>query len=121
MAGMPKHDSTDQVAELAGKPLRRGRAWAWTVFVSMAGVSVLFNIYHDLVGGHMHVYLAIPAGVLPLLPAMGALEVSAVWPSLPAKVAAWGIPLGAMGWSAAAMGGVVLAAAPPHLEMLFGF
>jgi hypothetical protein len=121
MTGMGTHDSTDEIAALAGKPLRRGRAWAWVVFISMAGTSVLFNIYHDLVDGHMHVYLAIPAGVLPLLLAIGALEIAAVWPSEKAKVIAWGVTLGAMGWSAAAMGGVVQAAAPPHMEMLFGF
>jgi hypothetical protein len=121
MDGMGQHNSTSQVAELAGKPLRRGRAWAWTVFVSMAGTSVLFNVYHDLVVGRMHPYLAVPAGVLPLLLAVGALEIAAAWPSASAKVIAWGVTLGAMGWSAAAMGGVVMGAAPPHMEMLFGF
>lgn len=118
MTGMGQH-SQDKVLDAAGTPYRRARAWAWLVFWSMAGTSVLYNVYHALVIGHMPWYTGILEGLVPLLLAIGVLEIAAAWKSWEQAVA-WLVTAGAMAWSAAATGSVVQPGAPGHVGWPFG-
>jgi hypothetical protein len=115
MAPMGDHSTH----EAAGAPLRKARAWAWIVFWSTAGTSVLYNVYHALVTSHLHWYIGIPEGFLPLLLAIGMLEVAAAWPEKMQAVA-WLVTAGAMAWSAVAIGAVIRQGAPLHAGFLFG-
>jgi hypothetical protein len=104
MAGVPKHD----IHEAAARPLKRARAWAWTVFWVTAGSSVLYNCYHALVGQHMPWYTGVPEGFVPLLVAIGVLEFSGAWrENKVLQAAAWLVTSGAMAWSAFATNSVV--------------
>ena len=104
MAGMGDHSTH----EAAGVPLRRARAWAWGVFWLTAGTSVLYNCYHALVGDHMPWYTGVPAGLVPLVVAIGVLEFSGAWrENKGMQVAAWAVTAGAMAWSAVAINSVV--------------
>lgn len=104
MAGVPKHD----IHEAAARPLKRARAWAWTVFWVTAGSSVLYNCYHALVGQHMPWYTGVPEGFVPLLVAIGVLEFSGAWrENKVLQGAAWLVTGGAMAWSAFATNSVV--------------
>ena len=115
------HHELDDVAELAGKPIRRARAWAWVIFWSMAGTSVLYNCYHAFVIARMPWYTGIPESVVPLLLAIGMLEIAAAWKSNRGlQAVAWGITAGAMAWSAVAINPVVRLDAPLHWGFLFG-
>ena len=73
MTGGPQQDPAADTAGLAGKPLRRARAWAWAIFWSMAGTSVLYNCYHAFVLARMPWYTGVPESVVPLLLAIGLL------------------------------------------------
>lgn len=107
MAPVGDH-SKPAVAELAGRPLRLARTWAWAVFWLTAGSSVLYNCYHALVGDHMPWYTGIPEGCVPLAVAIGVLEFSGAWRENKAlQASAWLVTGGAMAWSALAINSVV--------------
>jgi hypothetical protein len=112
---MGKHSPT----EAAGK---RARACAWLVFISMAGTTMSFQVYHSIRHGNMPWPLAVLYGVVPLFISMLVIEVVSGWEDAPKWVrwAAYLIIGGAMYLSAAATGAVVLRAAPPHSSLLFG-
>lgn len=116
MADMAKHASTTD------RGLGRARVAAWTVFLSMAGTTMTFQVYHSIEYGRMPWPLATLYGVVPLLISICILEVIAEWRGSPAwaKAAAYAIMGGAMFMSAAATGEVVLHAAPQHWSLLFG-
>jgi hypothetical protein len=107
----------------AGAGLRRARAAAWTVFLSMAGTTMTFQVFHSIRFGGMPWPLAVLYGVVPLLISICILEVVAEWTGAPwwARLAAYLIMGGSMFLSAAATGDVVLHAAPAHWSLLFGF
>ena len=115
MPRMGKHSP----AEAANK---RARASAWLVFISMAGTTMSFQVYHSIEHGHMPPPLAVLYGVVPLFISMLVIEVVSGWEDAPKWVrwAAYLIIGGAMYLSAAATGAVVLRAAPPHSSLLFG-
>lgn len=117
MTDMAKHASSNDSG------LRRARAAAWTVFLSMAGTTMTFQVYHSIEYGRMPWPLAALYGAVPLLISVCILEVIAEWRGSPAwaKAAAYSIMGGAMFMSAAATGEVVLNAAPRHWSLLFGF
>lgn len=101
---------------------KRARVSAWLVFISMAGTTMSFQVYHSIKHGHMPVPLAVLYGVVPLLISMLVIEVVSGWHDAP-KWIRWGAYLiigGAMYLSAAATGAVVLRAAPDHSSLLFG-
>lgn len=115
MPRMGKHSPT----EAANK---RARVSAWLVFISMAGTTMSFQVYHSIKHGHMPWPLAVLYGVVPLLISMLVIEVVSGWHDAP-KWIRWGAYLiigGAMYLSAAATGAVVLRAAPVHSSLLFG-
>jgi DNA gyrase/topoisomerase IV subunit A len=85
----------------------------------MAGTSVLYNVYHALIIGHMPWYTGVLEGLVPLLLAIGVLEIAAAWKSWEQAVA-WLVTAGAMAWSAAATGAVVQPGAPGHIGWPFG-
>lgn len=115
MSRMGKHSP----AEAAGK---RARVSAWLVFISMAGTTMAFQVYHSIEHGHMPPPLAVLFGVVPLCISMLLIEVISGWEDAPNWIrgAAYLIIAGAMYLSAAATGAVVLKAAPPHSSLLFG-
>lgn len=115
MPRMGKHSP----AEAASK---RARACAWAVFVSMAGTTMSFQVYHSIERGHLPPALAVLYGVVPLFISMLLIEVISGWESAPKWIrgAAYLIIAGSMYLSAAATGAVVLKAAPPHSSLLFG-
>jgi hypothetical protein len=92
------------------------------VFISMAGTTMSFQVYHSIKHGHMPPPLAVLYGVVPLFISMLVIEVVSGWDDAPewARWAAYLIIGGAMFLSAAATGAVVLQAAPPHSSLLFG-
>lgn len=101
---------------------KRARVSAWLVFISMAGTTMAFQVYHSIKHGHMPWPLAVLYGVVPLLISMLVIEVVSGWHDAP-KWIRWGAYLiigGAMYLSAAATGAVVLRAAPSHSSLLFG-
>lgn len=103
-------------------PIRRARFAAWTVFLSMAGTTIAFQVYHAVKFGQMPKSLAVIFGVVLLLMSVCILEFIAEWRGAPGwvKVAAYAVIGGAMFMSAGATGQVVLHAAPPHMSLLFG-
>ena len=115
MPRMGKHSP----AEAANK---RARVSAWLVFISMAGTTMSFQVYHSIQHGHMPPPLAVLYGVVPLFISMLVIEVVSGWENAPewARWAAYVIIGGAMYLSAAATGAVVVRAAPPHSSLLFG-
>jgi hypothetical protein len=117
MAGVPKHD----IHEAAARPLRRGRAAAWLVFLGMAATTMAFQTYHSLHNGQMPWPLAYLYGIVPLGISIGVLIFAAVWPSKAGRAGAYLITAGAMYMSASATGTVTLHASSPHAELLFGF
>jgi len=100
----------------------RARFCAWAVFVSMAGTTMSFQVYHSVELGRMPWPLAVLYGVVPLCISMLLIEVVSGWEAAPkwTPAAAYLIIAGAMFLSAAATGAVVLRAAPPHSSLLFG-
>jgi hypothetical protein len=116
MAPVPKHD----IHEAAGRPLRRAAVAAWLVFLGMAGTTMAFQTYHSLHYGQMPWPLAYLYGIVPLGISIGVLIFAAVWPSKAGRAGAYLVTAGAMYMSASATGDVVLRAAPPHGELLFG-
>lgn len=117
MGPVPKHD----IHEAAARPLRRGRAAAWLVFLGMAGTTMAFQTYHSLHNGQMPWPLAYLYGIVPLGISIGVLIFAAVWPSKAGRAGAYLITAGAMYMSASATGAVTLHASSPHAELLFGF
>ena len=115
MPRMGKHSP----AEAASK---RARRCAWLVFISMAGTTMSFQVYHSVEHGHMPWPLAGLYGIVPLFISMLVIEVVSGWDDAPKWVrpAAYLIIGGAMYLSAAATGAVVLRAAPRHSSLLFG-
>lgn len=115
MSAMGKHSPTEGAA-------KRARAAAWLVFLSMAGTTMAFQVYHSIEHGHMPWPLAVLYGVVPLFISMLLIEVVSGWADAPQWIrgAAYLIIAGAMFLSAAATGAVVLKAAPPHSSLLFG-
>lgn len=115
MPRMGKHSPTEAASN-------RARRCAWLVFISMAGTTMSFQVYHSIEHGHMPPPLAVLYGVVPLFISMLVIEVVSGWNDAPAWVrwAAYLIIGGAMYLSAAATGAVVLRAAPPHSSLLFG-
>lgn len=107
----------------AGAPLRRARVAAWTVFLSMAGTTMAFQVFHSIKYGAMPWPLAALYGTVPLLISICILEIVAEWTGAPwwAKTAAYAIMGGSMFMSASATGDIVLHAAPAHMSLLFGF
>lgn len=116
MSVMSKHRDTTA-------PLRRARVAAWTVFLSMAGTTIAFQVYHSVRFGQMPELLAIVYGFILLVMCVCILEFIAAWHGAPwwVKAGALAIMGGAMYMSAGATGEVVLHAAPPHMSLLFGF
>jgi hypothetical protein len=112
---MGKHSPTEAANN-------RARVSAWLVFISMAGTTMSFQVYHSIEHGHMPPPLAVLYGVVPLFISMLVIEVVSGWADAPEWVrwAAYLIIGGAMYLSAAATGAVVLRAAPPHSSLLFG-
>lgn len=102
--------------------VRRARFAAQVVFLSMAGTTMTFQVYHAIRYGHMPWWLAALFGIVPLLIAIGVLEFVAEWDESPkwAKPGAYLIVAGAMLLSATSTGDVVLKAAPPDMSWLFG-
>jgi hypothetical protein len=100
----------------------RTRVAAWLVFISMAGTTMSFQVYHSVEHGRMPWPLAGLYGVVPLFISMLVIEVVSGWDDAPKWVrpAAYLIIGGAMYLSAAATGAVVLHAAPVHSSLLFG-
>jgi hypothetical protein len=100
----------------------RARVCAWLVFISMAGTTMSFQVYHSVNHGYMPLPLAVLYGVIPLFISMLVIEVVSGWNNAPAWVqwAAYLIIGGAMYLSASATGAVVLQAAPAHSSLLFG-
>jgi hypothetical protein len=100
----------------------RTRVAAWLVFISMAGTTMSFQVYHSVEHGHMPWPLAGLYGIVPLFISMLVIEVVSGWDDAPKWVrpAAYLIIGGAMYLSAAATGAVVLHAAPVHSSLLFG-
>ena len=115
MPRMGKHSPTEAAS-------KRARRCAWLVFISMAGTTMSFQVYHSIKHGHMPPPLAVLYGVVPLVISMLLIEVVSGWEDAPAWIrwAAYLIIGGAMFLSAAATGAVVLRAAPPHSSLLFG-
>jgi hypothetical protein len=115
MPRMGKHSPTEAASS-------RARVSAWLVFISMAGTTMSFQVYHSIEHGHMPWPLAVLYGVVPLAISMLLIEVVSGWPDAPKWIrwAAYLIISGAMYLSAAATGAVVLRAAPPHSSLLFG-
>jgi hypothetical protein len=109
MPRMGKHSPT----EAAGK---RARVCAWLVFISMAGTTMSFQVYHSIEHGHMPWPLAVLYGIVPLFISMLVIEFA----SGRAQWVAYLLMGGAMYLSAAATGSVVLRAAPTHSSLLFG-
>lgn len=103
----------------AGRVPRRAMFSAWSVFLSMAGTTMTFQVYHSIKVGQMPWPLAVLEGVVPLGVSIGVLEYVAVWKSQ-LTWAAYVITAGAMYMSAVATGAVVVHAAPPHMSGLFG-
>ena len=100
----------------------RARVAAWLVFISMAGTTMSFQVYHSIEHGHMPPPLAVLYGVIPLFISMLLIEIASGWEDAPEWIqwAAYLIIGVAMYLSAAATGAVVLHAAPPHSSLLFG-
>lgn len=115
MPRMGKHSPTEAAS-------KRARRCAWLVFISMAGTTMSFQVYHSIEHGHMPPPLAVLYGVVPLVISMLVIEVVSGWEGVPEWIrwAAYLIIGGAMYLSAAATGAVVLRAAPPHSSLLFG-
>ena len=115
MPRMGKHSPAEAASN-------RARVSAWLVFISMAGTTMSFQVYHSIEHGHMPWPLAVLYGVVPLFISMLVIEVVSGWADAPEWVrwAAYLIIGGAMYLSAAATGAVVLRAAPPHSSLLFG-
>jgi len=118
MASMVNHAD---VSTAAGRPLRRARFAAWSVFLGMAGTTMAFQVYHAVTAGQMPWPLAVLYGIVPLAISIGVLAFAAHWPSSWARAGAYAITAGAMYMSASATGIVTLHAAAPHAELLFGF
>lgn len=99
----------------------RARVSAWLVFISMAGTTMSFQVYHSIKHGQMPWPLAVLYGVVPLFIAMLVIEFAS-GDDAPKWIqwAAYLIIGGAMYLSAAATGAVVLRAAPNHSSLLFG-
>jgi hypothetical protein len=106
----------------AGRVSGRAMFSAWAVFLSMAGTTMTFQVFHAIRYGAMPWELAVLYGVVPLAISVGVLDFVAEWEDSPtwASWAAYMITGGAMFLSAAATGTVVLHAAPPRLSGLFG-
>lgn len=115
MPRMGKHSPTEAAS-------KRARRCAWLVFISMAGTTMSFQVYHSIEHGHMPPPLAVLYGVVPLFISMLLIEVVSGWEDAPKWIrwAAYLIISVAMYLSAAATGAVVLRAAPPHSSLLFG-
>jgi hypothetical protein len=114
MSGMGDHSRP-----AVGRVPRRAMFSAWAVFLSMAGTTMTFQVYHSIRVGQMPWPLAVLEGVVPLGVSIGVLEYVAVWKSK-LTWAAYVITAGAMFMSAVATGSVVVYAAPPHMSGLFG-
>jgi hypothetical protein len=114
MPDMGKHTSTEAVKI-------RARVCAWLVFISMAGTTMSFQVYHSIEHGQMPWPLAVLYGVVPLFISMLVIEFAS-GDDAPKWIqwAAYLIIGGAMYLSAAATGAVVLRAAPEHSSLLFG-
>lgn len=112
---MPKHAKEEAMST-------RTHVAAWLVFISMAGTTMSFQVYHSVKHGHMPWPLAVLYGVVPLLISMLLIEIVSGWNDAPKWIqwAAYLIIGGAMYLSAAATGAVVLRAAPSHSSLLFG-
>lgn len=106
----------------AGRVPRRAMFSVWAVFLSMAGCTMTFQVYHSIHYGRMPWELAVLYGVVPLAISIGVLDFVAEWEDAPkwASPSAYVITAGSMFLSAAATGSVVLHAAPGHLSGLFG-
>jgi hypothetical protein len=115
MPDMGKHSPTEAANT-------RARVSAWLVFLSMAGTTMSFQVYHSIEHGKMPWPLAVLYGIVPLLISMLVIEVVSGWDDAPkwAQGGAYLIISGAMFLSAAATGAVVLHAAPNHSSLLFG-
>ena len=113
---MPKHAAKEEAMTT------RARVSAWLVFISMAGTTMSFQVYHSVERGHMPWPLAGLYGIVPLLISMLLIEVVSGWESAPEWIqwSAYLIIGGAMYLSASASGAVVLHAAPSHSSLLFG-
>ena len=115
MPGMGKH-AKEEVMKT------RARVSAWSVFISMAGTTMSFQVYHSVKHGHMPWPLAYLYGIVPLLISMLVIEFVSGWNGAPkwARPSAYLIISGSMYLSASATGAVVLLAAPSHSSLLFG-
>ncbi len=115
MPGMGKHAKEEAMKT-------RARVSAWLVFISMAGTTMSFQVYHSVKHGHMPWPLAVLYGVVPLFISMLVIEFVSGWGDAPKWVRwfAYLIIGGAMYLSASATGAVVLQAAPSHSSLLFG-
>lgn len=94
---------------------------SWAVLLTMGGTSMTYNLWHATHGGHMNIWLALPAGMAPVLAAMllshivGASRGGA-W----MRVAAALIMVGAMSLSMSATAAVVAPALGTGWRWLFG-
>ena len=100
----------------------RARVSAWLVFISMAGTTMSFQVYHSVKHGYMPWPLAVLYGIVPLFVSMLVIEFVSRWNDAPkwAHPSAYLLIGGAMYLSATATGAVVLHAAPNHSSLLFG-
>jgi hypothetical protein len=100
----------------------RARVSAWSVFISMAGTTMSFQVYHSLEHGYMPWPLAYLYGIVPLLISMLLIEVISGWNDAPKWIrwVTYLIIAGAMFLSASATGAVVFRAAPHRASLLFG-
>lgn len=119
MTGMGDHERRTTPT---GRVPRRAMFSAWAVFLSMAGTTMTFQVYHSIHYGKMPWELAVLYGVIPLAISIGVLDFTAEWEDAPgwAKWGAYVITGGSMFLSASATGSVVLHAAPAHLSAVFG-
>ena len=94
---------------------------SWAVLLTMGGTSMVYNLWHATHGGHMNIWLALPAGMAPVLAAMllshivGASR-GGTW----MRVAAGLIMVGAMSLSMSATAAVVAPALGTGWRWLFG-
>jgi hypothetical protein len=116
MFGMGLHSEATE----AGAPLVRAHRAAWAVFLTMAGTTMTFQVYHAVTAGQMRWELAWLYGIVPLSIAVGVLEFASKWRNSAGQWGAYLVTAGAMYLSAAATGTVTAHAAPPHAELLFG-
>jgi hypothetical protein len=101
----------------------RAKFFAWIVFITMAGTTMVFQCYHSIEYGHMPIGLALLFGIVPLFISIFVLEiVSEIKDNAPwaAKATAYLVVCGAMYLSASATSDVVFRASPTHMSGLFG-